>query len=232
MYLENNSANITIKEIKREFTYNEIVMLTLFITYPEIRLINNYKAQNRINTYIRAAVHKFLNYAASKLYFEAIKEYKNTIKNNFPFRTFDAVLNYNITFNEDCYLSMYADQYEFKGGAHGNTIRSSDTWSLKTGKNIALSNFFKHENYERILLEQILRQAGMNMQQNPEIYFEDYRSLIVKYFNPKSYYLTLSGIAIYYQQYEIAPYSTGIVVFTIPYRMLGFYPSCEFSFIL
>lgn len=229
MYLENSSAAITMKEITREFTYNKTVMLTLLITYPEIKLINNFKVQNRINSVIRSNAFKFFGYAASTLYFEAIREYRDAIKNNFPFRTFDAVLNYEITFNENCHLSMYADQYQFTGGAHGNTIRSSATWSLEAGRRIPLSSFFEqYKDYEHLLLEQMLKQAGMNMQQDPLIYFEDYRSLIVKYFNPQSYYLTLSGIAIYYQQYEIAPYSTGIVVFTIPYKILKFYPSCDY----
>ena len=228
MYLKNNNADITTKEIKREFTYENTVMLTLLITYPQIKLTNNFRAQNRINADIRSNVFGFFGYVASTLYFQAIREYKNAIENNFPFRTFDAVLNYDVTFNEDCYLSTYMDRYEFTGGAHGNTIRSSNTWSLKTGQKIPLPHFFKQDkNYEKLLLEQILKQAGMNMQQTPGIYFEDYRSLIVKYFNPQSYYLTLSGIAIYYQQYEIAPYSTGIVVFTIPYKILKLYPSCD-----
>ena len=74
-----------------------------------------------------------------------------------------------------------------------------------------------------MLIDQILRQADENIQQNPGINFEDYHALIVKYFNEEHYYLTPSGVAIYYQQYEIAPYSTGIVVFTISYMEP---PSC------
>jgi len=228
MYLENNSADISFKEINREFIYNDLVMISLKITYPEIKLADNFRAQNRINASITSEVYDFFGYTASTLYFEAIREYKNAIQNNFPFRTYEAVLNYEITYNEDCYLSVYSDQYVFTGGAHGNTIRSSNTWSLKTGRKIPLSSWFiKDKDYKRLLLDQILKQAGMNINQNPGIYFEDYRSLIVKYFNPKSYYLTSSGIAVYYQQYEIAPYSTGIVVFNIPYKILGVYPSCD-----
>lgn len=64
------------------------------------------------------------------------------------------------------------------------------------------------------------------MAENPGVYFDDYRKLIAQYFNEEQYYLTPQGVAIYYQQYEIAPYSTGIVVFTVPYDVLGWKPSC------
>jgi len=68
-------------------------------------------------------------------------------------------------------------------------------------------------------------QADENMQQQP-IYFEDYRNLIVQHFNPASYYLSNDGLVIYYQQYEIAPYATGIVEFTIPFSVLEWRPHC------
>lgn len=125
------------------------------------------------------------------------------------------------------FLSVYIDKYEFTGGAHGSTVRSSDTWELSSGTNIPLYTFFKRgTDYERLLTEEIIKQAEYNMKQNPGIYFDDYKNLILKNFNQQNFYLTPQGLVIYYQQYDIAPYSTGIVEFTIPYKTIGWYPKC------
>jgi len=58
------------------------------------------------------------------------------------------------------------------------------------------------------------------------IYFDDYEKNVANYFNPKSFYLVPDGIVIYFQQYEIAPYASGIPQFTIPYSAYILKPGC------
>lgn len=227
MDLQSGGVSVAMRERKRNFTYGWTAVLTFSSSYPEIVSATG-TAARRINRRVRMQVEGFYRYASTELYRQAVKEYRDSLANGFPFRPYDAVLNYEVAFNADCFFSLYRDRYEYTGGAHGNTVRSSDTWSLKTGNRLALSDLFMPgENYRMILTEQILLQADENMRQNPGIYFEDYRALIVKFFNPESFFLTPEGLNIYYQQYEIAPYSTGIVVFTIGYGELGWRPSCR-----
>lgn len=223
----NYSAELTPQKIEQEFEYENVKVLKLTAEFPEVRLLNNRPAEIRINSMIRTQVENFYNYAAEKLYPQAVGEYRDSQTNGFPFRPYEAFLKYETAYNENCFLSIYRDQYVFTGGAHGNTVRSSDTWSLRSGRRYPLVRFFgPRSNYRNLLLGQILKQADANMAENPGIYFEDYRKLIVQYFNERQYYLTPRGVAIYYQQYEIAPYSTGIVVFTVAYEILGWNPSC------
>lgn len=226
MYRQNSSAEITMRETRREFNYNNTIVLTLSISRPEVRLEQNPQAQARINRRYSEEANTFYRMVSTTLYRQAVQFYHDSIKNNFPFRPYDAVMNYEVTLNEACYLSSYYDRYQYTGGAHGSTIRASDTFSLKTGQRLPLSYFFRPGfNYRGFLLGQIIKQADRNMQQEP-IYFENYRELIVQNFNPSSYFLSPEGINIYYQQYDIAPYSSGIIVFTIPYASIGWRPSC------
>lgn len=202
-------------------------MLKLCISYPRIMLRKNPNAQNKINRQIQKQFNGFYDYSSNYLYQQAVEAYRFAMENGFPFNPYDAVMQYEISYNGHCHLSLYRDQYEYTGGAHGNTIRASDNWNLINGYTIPLSSLFPPEqDYSEFLIEQIIQQADQKMQEDPGIYFEDYQNLIMQYFNEKSFYLTSSGVAIYYQQYEIAPYSTGIVVFTIPYEILQWYPSC------
>ena len=212
----NYSAYISIRKIERTFTYDNTPVLKVSVQYPKVILYKNLSTLRIINSQIQTQVNDFYHYASSDLYQQAIDDYKYKQENGFPFNHYEAMLHYEITYNEHYYLSLYRDQYEYTGGAHGNTVRSSDTWNLKNGHNVLLSEFFSaDQDYRAYLIEQITRQADEQMTQNPGIYFENYQALIVQYFNEEHYYLVPDGIAIYYQQYEIAPYSAGIVVFTI-----------------
>lgn len=228
MLFPNGGADIGIREITREFLSGATIVLTLSISYPQIRLPGGRPyVQNRINRSYRRQASEFNQYAETTLYRQAVQELLDSQQNGFPFRPYDAVMKYESTFNRDCHLSGYSDRYEYTGGAHGNTSRTSDTWNLQTGEPLPLSAFFPPgTDVKSIVLEQIQQQAKQNMQQQPGIYFENYPELIDQYFDPESYFLTPDGINIYYQQYEIAPYSTGIVVFTLPYGSLVLSPRC------
>ncbi|MEL7622141.1 MAG: DUF3298 and DUF4163 domain-containing protein [Clostridiales bacterium] len=214
----NCCTSIMMYETKQILRYNNIPMLTLSVFYPKVYLCNYPYAQNNINSQIQVQVSDFLRYASINLYKQAVETYKQSQENGFPFLRYEASLQYNITYNQNCYLSLYADQYEFTSGAHGNTVRMSNTWGIMDGRSIPLSDFFPAgQDYRRSLINQITEQAKEKVRQNPGSFFEDYPALIAEYFNEEHFYLKSSGLAIYYQQYEIAPYSTGIVVFTIPY---------------
>lgn len=221
------NASISMQQYERTFKYNDIDVLILSIKYPVISMKTNKRAEWIINNQIAMNVNDYMR-NADYLYDQAVRYYYESQENNFPFHSYEAYMDYTITYNANCILSCYADKYEFTGGAHGSTVRSSDTWDLCSGMYIPLNNIFEPgTDYRLFLTDEIIRQADYNLEQNPGIYFEDYRDLIIRNFNPHSFYVTPQGLTIYYQQYDIAPYSTGIVEFTVPYRTIGWYPRCR-----
>lgn len=221
------TAIIDMREFKHSFEYNNIVILTLIIRYPLINIPHNKLAENNINNMINVQIKEYYNYVSRTLYYNAIKYYNDSQTNNFPFHVNEAIMEYNVTYNKNCFLSLYKDKYEYTGGAHGSTLRSSDTWETCQGTYIPMFYYFyRGINYMNLLINEITKQAERNLNQNPGIYFDDYKNLIIQNFDPNSYFLTPQGMTIYYQQYDIAPYSTGIVEFTIPYEIIGWYPSC------
>lgn len=221
------SATINMREINCNFKYDSNEMLTLNIKYPIVNTYNNPSAGEKINNQINMQVDEYIEYATETLYNEAIATYKDSIENNYPFHGYEAYMEYTITYNDNCFLSLYIDQYEFTGGAHGNTVRASNTWELCTGENIYLYCFFKpYTDYKNMIIQEMIAQAEENLKENPLIYFDDYKNRIIEYFDSNSFFMSADGITIYYQQYDIAPYSTGIVEFTIPYNKIGWFPSC------
>lgn len=222
----NPRADIMMRETKQTFTYNHTDVLALTIRTPVVRVPCCPQAARRINAVYRAEAAGFFRYAADTLYEQAVQEYHDAQNSDYPFRPYEAVSDTTVTLNRSCHFSSYTDQYQYTGGAHGSTVRSSHAFALRTGRELALSSLFPPGfNWKGFLLGRMIAQADLQMQQEP-IYFDDYRSLMVQNFNSSSFYLSNEGLNLYYQQYEIAPYSTGIPVFTISYEAVGWRPTC------
>ena len=111
----NFCASIVMRKMKRTFTYNNTPVLTLSILYPKVTLCYCPYAQDSINFQIQAQVCDFLHYVSGELYQQAVATYYESQENEFPFRLYEAVLQYEITYNQHCHLSLYRDQYVYNG---------------------------------------------------------------------------------------------------------------------
>ncbi|MDR1906481.1 MAG: DUF3298 and DUF4163 domain-containing protein [Clostridiales bacterium] len=125
---------------------------------------------------------------------------------------------YSVTYDKNGIFSYYRDNYVYTGGAHGITTRTSRTFDPVRGKVLRLRDFLRSEEEVELAKKDILKQAEERMKENPSIFFNDYKELLKKNFNPENFYVSDKGLIIYYQQYDIAPYSTGIVEFSVPYK--------------
>lgn len=136
--------------------------------------------------------------------------------NHFPIMIYEVILDYKITYFENEIISLYFDEYTFTGGAHGNTVRSSQNWDLILSKQFSLSSLFpSNPNYLLPILQEIHSQIKENMETDNPNYFDNYCELVLQYFNPENFYLSPGYVNIFFQLYEIAPYVTGIPVFSI-----------------
>ena len=204
---------IRTRVLSGELKYDNTVILTYKIEYPEMVFSSYELGRNAFNRYNRNLAINLENYVRGELYQSAKETYDYNKKNGFPVMVYEFINVFEITYNKDFIVSLYMDKYEFAGGAHGNTIRSSQNWNLRTGRQLPLSYFYPNNpNYVVDILKNIIGHISAN----PENYFDDYCKLVLDTFNPESFYVTENDIAIYFQQYDIAPYSTGIPTFLIP----------------
>lgn len=172
----------------------------------------------RINQYYERFAKKLLRYASTKLRRAAEEQYQYSEENMFPFNPFELRSDYYISYNKDNILSLYIDVYEYRGGAHGTTLRFADIWIVSLGCPASPAEFFPEgTNYKRLLIDEAAHMASQHISEGTAMYFENYEALIKKHFSTANIYLTESGMALFYQQYAIAPYAEGIPVFIIPY---------------
>ncbi len=200
------------KTLKREMKYDNTVVLTYYIEYPEILNGFHQVAKDRFNTYNRNLALEIQEKSENELYHQAVETYKYNQENGYPNMVYEVYRIYEITLNMNNVISLYMDEYIFSGGAHGNTIRTSQNWSLLIGRMIKLYELYPQNPY---FLLDILKQINRQIYEDLETYFEQACCLMVEAFNPNSFYLTPNELVIYFQQYDIAPYSSGIREFSI-----------------
>lgn len=220
--LEQNQIFIKEQILQQEMYYKNHMIMKYTIKYPKFISEKYLTLARKLNTLYRTKALMYERSNVMNLYQMAMVEYEYSLANNFPIRVFEAYIDYFVTYNESCALSLYFDQYEYAGGAHGLTIRSSDTWNLKKSKRMDLNEFFpEQEDYREYVIDTLNQMIEEEMSGNNPIYFENYSQLVRDNFKANNYYLTEEGVAIYFQQYDIAPYSSGIPTLVIPYSPNG-----------
>ena len=216
--------NLTVKEnvLKKDMYYKDHLILTYTIKYPQFISDKFRLFLAKLNLYYKTQAALFQRVQISKLYQTAIDDYEYSVTNGFPIHQYEVIVEYTVTYNENCTLSLYFDRYEYTGGAHGMTYRNSDTWDLTRGRRMDLEDFFpKHKDFIEFVQNEINRQIAADIKNDNNVYFEDYTDLVKENFNVKNFYITEQGVVIYFQLYEIAPYVSGIRTFTIPFSEAG-----------
>jgi hypothetical protein len=143
------------------------------------------------------------------------KEYIGGLGQEKPTFPYEIYSKYTMTEDNSLLLSFYNDYYEYLGGAHGMTTRTSytidkDKESLLTLKDLFIQGY----SYSNIINEEIKKEIS----KNPENYFNS-GSEFKGISENQSFYIEGDNLVIYYQLYDIAPYVFGIPEFKIPLKL-------------
>lgn len=199
------------KVIQHELTYKGSVIVKYEIEYPQI--IGSRFYTNSFNHYNAKKAQELEKYAKEVLFPESKIQYDYNLEHGYPIMVYELVFHTTITYNQTPIISLYQDQYTFTGGAHGSTVRTSQNWNLACNKQISLDDIYAHKpNYLLSILKQINQQI---QEKGADLFFDNACCLVTETFQPNQFYLTPQSLVIYFQQYDIAPYSTGIPTFEI-----------------
>ena len=125
--------------------------------------------------------------------------------------------------------AFLTNEYEFIGGAHGTSTYWGCNFDTATGEKLKLSDVFIDEN---AFIEYAKQYAINDIETQGEDWelYTDYRTLIDEVMTTDStaWSLNGSGWVFIFNQYDIAPYSTGTIKFVIPYSDLYDYLKPEY----
>ena len=206
---------ITEKILNDTMLYGNIPVFTYHIAYPSFSTTCVLSAAQTANIYYMQLAENTEQYCRTVLYPQAVESARYITSNHPPFNRYTLDMNYQITYNSGCITSLYMDTYTYMGGAHQELERISDTWDFSTGRQLLLDDISALTPAALNGLQtSVERQIAERLKESPGSYFEDYPYLLRNKFNQNHFFLRPGYIVIYYQQYEIAPYATGIPEFS------------------
>lgn len=119
-------------------------------------------------------------------------------------------------------INIVLNYFVFTGGAHGSEGAISLFFNLKNGKLISQKDLFlDYEGFKKIA-EQDFRTSD-NLSPTDNINKNGYLFKNNQFNLPQNIMITQNEIILYYNKYEIAPYSSGTTILTFPMKTLKKY---------
>ena len=130
-------------------------------------------------------------------------------------------------------LSIVFDVSQDVGGLHADFTRISRSYNADSGALLSLADIAKNEEQLKTFIKNYVigLAAGDEYKENGEsILFDDFETAIGELVDAGSnWYLNDTGLVVYANPYDIAPYSSGVLLFEIPYSALEEFLSVELA---
>lgn len=174
---------------------------TVLIHYPQLSGLSSTDAQEVINKILKEQAEAHAADAKTKS-----KKQDSKVERPYEFGG-----NFLVTFNREGVLSIVTNHYEYLGGAHGATLREGLTFSLKDGKQLTINDLLHSSADAKKKLDKKLKENTKK-----DGYTDGFNGLKTS----PDFYVKETGLTIFYQQYEIAPYAAGFPTYTFRFSDL------------
>ena len=170
-------------------------------------------------TDVRKAMISFIDSVIKTFKDENMEQIEYAKQEGFEPRDIDYeyIINTEVHYgNHEDIIGHFINMYQYTGGAHGGTFITCRNYRLEDGSVVTLDNYFK-PGYEKVLLpvleQKLLEYAGCNSRDELDEhgYFSNEPMFI-----PDNFEIRQDTIDFIFNQYDIAPYSTGITTLSVP----------------
>jgi hypothetical protein len=124
---------------------------------------------------------------------------------------------------DEMVLSLFGTESVFEGHERNNTANISVAYDLLTGSALGIRDILVPDYSAEDLVNLIV--AGLSHYEKDDLLFPDYQDLISDMFDTnhpaENWYFAQDGLYFYFNPYEIAPYSSGMLISKVPYDTLG-----------
>lgn len=120
-------------------------------------------------------------------------------------------------------LSLFGTNASYSGGFHADQYCDCVNYDLITGDILTLGSILTHSDALQPLCDLVISQLDTMI--DKYYLMDDYPRITRQRFNSEAsydedWYFTQTGLCFYFEPYEIAPYSSGIIHVEIPYESL------------
>ena len=174
---------------------------------------------NKRTTDVRGAMIHFIDSVLNIFKEENREQIRYAQEEGFEPRNIDYeyVINTEVHYgNNRDIIGHFINMYQYTGGAHGGTFITCRNYRLEDGSVVTLDNYFK-PGYEKVLIpileKKLLEYAECSSREELDEhgYFSNEPMFVSDNFEIRQ-----DTIDFIYNQYDIAPYSTGITTLSVP----------------
>lgn len=221
--MKQTPAALTLQTLEqsRQWTVEEIPVLTMTLSLPQCAAAGTDRRLARIDRYYRQMARSYERYCRHFLYPLASEAFRLQLESGRPFSVWTAGMNAVTTLRTADVWSLYVDTAETSFGEGPDVLRRGDSWNLRDGYPFALSDFFPGELLWRRRLLRHAREELLRRQAGGAALREDWKRRLWTEFNPENFYLTPEGLRFYYQMYALAPGRAGTPFFSLPWGGAG-----------
>lgn len=189
------------------------------IQVPQLTEPKDYSGKKEMNSLLLKDARKRMH--------QIIKEIKMLQKEEMNDKLFIGHFEYNESYSIVNSLEPYCTiqflRYQYNGGAHGLAEVQYITWNKKEHRVIELNDLFKEKiDYQSLINAQIKEQITVRELKGEAFFkgsdgFQGIRS-------NQTFFINAQGdLVIVFNVYEIAPYTSGILYFSIPFNQIAPY---------
>ncbi|WP_448377308.1 DUF3298 and DUF4163 domain-containing protein [Fervidobacterium sp.] len=191
-------------------TKSETETVTIYVQIPKLQNTKNSEFENYFNSLIQSKVREIVD--------EVKKMAESALNDGFLASKYEVHISTEIKYETKDFVSLAIYYYTFTGGAHGNTIIETYNIDLVKSKFLSLKDIFYPDcEYQRRIKEEIIKSLTAR---SDEFFPEAIEYVKNQDISEQPFTITNKYLEIYYQDYEIAPHSTGLPVFEIPKSLL------------
>lgn len=191
-------------------TQDSKILLSGTISYPIFNNPNSSPIISAVNDALAKVGNSFKDYALNTPLSLAKTEFVAD-GSSLPF-TFD--VSYTIKLNNSSVLSIVFFINQFTGDMHNYIWDYCVNYNMTNGASLSLSDLFNSDS--SVYMQKIYNYIENQIAQNPDNYYPDTK-LVETFDYSNKWYLSSDGLVCVFNPYQIAPYVSGIIQFTIPY---------------
>lgn len=214
------SVSVEFTEDSGEETHEDgTVLMSWSVQYPEVSIIDNKAAADKINACYSDGKTDFESEKEENL--EIIREeYDYSKEEDFPFRMWSFLTQRSVQRKDNVCVSIRTVQSQDSGGAHPNSYETAENFATATGERLSLTDVVNDVEDAKLQVEEFIR-TKIN-EEYKDYVLEDYEANIADILQEDVWVLDSSGFSVICNEYIIGPHALGIITFTIPYEECGF----------
>ena len=217
--LEINYKNLK-SDIKAE---DGTILADIDITYPVIANIGDSEALAKINNYYKSLAEVYIENTKASAKEMAVEDKKMAIENQLEFMAHQYEMKIELFYKDNDVISFSTLEYMNTGGAHPNSLKMGETFSIATGDKMTLDQVMglEHDKALEVIYKKVASAIKKTEGTDAFYYDENYKELIREAYNPNDFLVSDRGMTVFYQVYAIAPYAAGYPTFELSREDIG-----------